>query len=429
MAQAQIELKLQPAPLTFISNESISGSADSQSGTITVSGVANFSYTAQITKTANNYNWLNVTRNGQILTATQTVVNGAPKLPKGEYTAIVTITSGTSSRVVPVQFQIFPNVSIQLNPPSPMIFPAKGSFAPQTLTADAVDNQNNHVANGIRVTPSVDTSNPESVAVTVTIIVPLADTNKPAQFNIFVNSGSFGPGDHSVIISFANQLTGDQVFLNVAISLPILPMVSVSGTVRAVNAQPLPGVQVQFTGGPSVSTDSTGSYSASVPVRYSGTETASLSGYAFVPPSYSFTNLGSNVAGYDFVGSIATHTISGYVTTAQGLALPNVQIGFTGVPSAFTDGKGYYAAALPAGYSGRASPGLGGYTFSPSSRSYSNLASDFVNENYTGAQAVNGRRSPALCSTIGTYRLPGSRSCSAAGLRFLPIQRAPTRPP
>src|SRR5205085_11974245 len=174
------------------------------------------------------------------------------------------------------------------------------------------------------------------------------------------------PGDHSILASFTTNITLDQVYLNIAISMPA---VTVSGSVRAVNAQPLPGAQVQFTGGVTVSTDSSGNYSASLPSGYSGTETVSLSGFSFDPPSYTFTNLTGAVSGKDFVGTGAPRTISGNVSTGQGLALSGVSISFTGAPSATTDGSGRYQASVPAGYSGTATPQLTGYTFSPATRS------------------------------------------------------------
>jgi hypothetical protein len=162
--------------------------------------------------------------------------------------------------------------------------------------------------------------------------------------------------------------------------------VTVSGTVRGANSQPIPGVQVQFSNGPTVITDSSGNYTATLPVGYSGTITPSLSGYVFSPPSYSLANVASSVSGKDFTGAV-TYTVSGYILTTQSRPLPNVQVVFLGAPSGFTDANGFYQATLPAGYSGTATPTLSPFTFSPPSQTYTNLSSNLTNQNYTAASS------------------------------------------
>ena len=184
LAQAQIVLQLQPDPLTFNSFETnqtnnppdANGNVfDSKSGTITVSGVTGFTYAVQINpspKNPNNYNWLTVSSgNGLALTVTVTqtytgVQNqgdpGTGILPRGEHSGQISITGGTTTQVVPVQFQVFPSVSLQLSPPSPMKFPANGSFAAQTVSVAALENdQNTPLPNGVVATVGfgLDTSN------------------------------------------------------------------------------------------------------------------------------------------------------------------------------------------------------------------------------------------------------------------------------
>jgi len=59
--------------------------------------------------------------------------------------------------------------------------------------------------------------------------------------------------------------------------------------------------------------------------------------------------------------------------------------GLPGTPT--TNSSGYYSATVDYGWSGTATPNKAGYTFSPSSRNYSNVTSNRSNENYTGTLA------------------------------------------
>ena len=79
--------------------------------------------------------------------------------------------------------------------------------------------------------------------------------------------------------------------------------------------------------------------------------------------------------------------ISGYVRTDGGSGLSGVTLIFSpdqvgGGGSTTTDSRGYYSKTVPYGSSGVVTPGLTGYTFSPPSRSYTNVTSDMSHEHY-----------------------------------------------
>jgi hypothetical protein len=58
-----------------------------------------------------------------------------------------------------------------------------------------------------------------------------------------------------------------------------------------------------------------------------------------------------------------------------------------GTPKTATaDGAGHYSFSVPTGWSGTVTPSLAGYTFSPASRSYTNVRADQAGQDYT-AQA------------------------------------------
>jgi len=97
-------------------------------------------------------------------------------------------------------------------------------------------------------------------------------------------------------------------------------------------------------------------------------------------------------------------TISGTVTLA-GIGLADVQMSdLPGDPC--TDGSGFYTATVDAGFSGVVTPIKAGYTFEPSSRTYSNVTEDQVNQDYKAMPAENfndNRRSAMWRGFIEDY--------------------------
>jgi hypothetical protein len=79
--------------------------------------------------------------------------------------------------------------------------------------------------------------------------------------------------------------------------------------------------------------------------------------------------------------SVINCTISGYVRTSGGTGISGVTM--SGLPnSPSTDGSGYYGASVSYGWSGTVTPSKTGCTFSPASRSYSNLRGDQTGQDY-----------------------------------------------
>jgi parallel beta-helix repeat protein len=102
-------------------------------------------------------------------------------------------------------------------------------------------------------------------------------------------------------------------------------------------------------------------------------------------------------------------TISGYVSTAGGSPVSGVIMdGLPSTPS--TDVSGYYSdPAVPSGWSGTIEPLKTGWVFDPPSRTYTNIAVDQVNQNYTGSGglAVPSVTTVALTSVTATTATSG----------------------
>jgi Flp pilus assembly protein TadG len=76
--------------------------------------------------------------------------------------------------------------------------------------------------------------------------------------------------------------------------------------------------------------------------------------------------------------------VSGYVSTADSQAITGVTIG--GLPHSpiVTDPDGYYLDEVPAGWDGTVTASKTGCSFDPNSRTYTDVASDHLSEDYIG---------------------------------------------
>jgi uncharacterized protein (TIGR03437 family) len=237
---------------------------------------------------------------------------------------------------------------------------------------------------------SVQTDNPDGVWLTVD--PPALNTATPertGEFNIKLTSQaqSLSGGLHSSYVAIQNRdKPSDIIYVVVDVDVTPPPPVTVSGTIRDSTNQPLGGVTVTFSNVASVVTESTGKYSQQVPGGYTGTATPTGSGYSFNPSSRAYTNLTATASGNDYVGTrLPTAVrISGTVLNSQSQPLNGVTM-TAGAARATTDTNGNYALQAPFGFSGTVVPSFSNYTFSPSSRVYSNLIVNIAGENYTGA--------------------------------------------
>jgi len=161
---------------------------------------------------------------------------------------------------------------------------------------------------------------------------------------------------------------------------------TISGTISlATSAAPLSGVVMEGLPG-SPTTDASGYYEATVDCGWSGTVTPTMTRYVFSPSRRTYGDLDSDQAGQDY-DAYPGWIISGSVKTGADEGIAGVAITFSGVETtASTNADGSYSATLKEGWSGDAIPFKVCYSFSPSSRSYSDLTSDQSNQDYTGAR-------------------------------------------
>ncbi|MCK4372493.1 MAG: hypothetical protein KAW61_05070, partial [candidate division Zixibacteria bacterium] len=160
------------------------------------------------------------------------------------------------------------------------------------------------------------------------------------------------------------------------------PSPTISGYVRTSGGTGILDVTMNGLPG-SPTTNSSGFYTATVNPGWSGTVTPSKACYTFSPVSRSYSNVTSDQTSQNYTGSLQTYSISGQVNDDGGVGIPDVVMtGLPGNPS--TDSTGHYAGTVNCGWSGRVTPSKACYTFSPVSRSYTNVTSDQANQDYTG---------------------------------------------
>jgi parallel beta-helix repeat protein len=100
---------------------------------------------------------------------------------------------------------------------------------------------------------------------------------------------------------------------------------------------------------------------------------------------YPSGNLGSDVITVTY--TVPTATISGHVRTSGGAGVDAVTMG--GLPgSPVTDASGYYAGIVSVGWSGTVTPSRAGGTFTPPSRTYTDVAANQTNQDYVASGIV-----------------------------------------
>jgi hypothetical protein len=164
---------------------------------------------------------------------------------------------------------------------------------------------------------------------------------------------------------------------------------TISGEVRKDNV-PVSGVTITATGGhnQTVSTNTEGIFS--VAVEYGTTNitiTPSLIGHSFSPASITISGpVADDITGQNFNAQLLTYTISGTVGGDTRDAV-NITVAGTQEQIARTDANGNYTVSgIPHGATVTLTPEKNGFSFDPSRRTLTDIASDFSNQNFTAVR-------------------------------------------
>ncbi|MCP5047190.1 MAG: hypothetical protein GY940_08460, partial [bacterium] len=161
---------------------------------------------------------------------------------------------------------------------------------------------------------------------------------------------------------------------------------TISGIVMDDNFDPINGVTMTISGGGTFITALDGTFSFNVGYGWSGWIRPSKWGWTFEPVRFNYSNVISDRSNQFFIGVHKSNrvTISGTVQQSDGAGISVVTLTFTGGEgTATTDDTGFYSKTVISNWSGTVTPAKTGYTFSPTSRTYSNIKSDLGNQDYT----------------------------------------------
>ncbi|PID93757.1 MAG: hypothetical protein CSA95_06070, partial [Bacteroidetes bacterium] len=238
------------------------------------------------------------------------------------------------------------------------------------------------------------TASVESVAMTCTIAASgnVLTTNPDASGNYCFE----GVSENSPV-TIAAQLEG-YTFVPASIEIAdvtsnqedldfagTLNQYTISGLVTDDASSPMSGVTVSLAGQADVVTDTDGVFTFTVDHGYTGTMTATLAGFIFVPEERAYTNLSASQVDQNFVGTLYTHNISGTITDGSN-PLENVVVNFSnGAGEVHTDASGFYVIAVPDHYTGVATPVLAGYSFVPTTIEYNDVTSDYPDQDYVAS--------------------------------------------
>jgi Tol biopolymer transport system component len=158
----------------------------------------------------------------------------------------------------------------------------------------------------------------------------------------------------------------------------------ISGYVKSSGGTPLAGVTIiTIPDAGTTTTNTSGYYALRVPPNWSGKIEPKKTNYTFVPASRTYTNVTSSKSSQNCTGYVNL-TISGYVKTSGGTAISGVTITASNSGgTTTTSSTGYYALRVPYNWSGKITPTKTGYSFVPSSRSYTAVTASKSSQNYT----------------------------------------------
>jgi hypothetical protein len=192
---------------------------------------------------------------------------------------------------------------------------------------------------------------------------------------------------------------------------------TISGVVMDENLNPLGGVKLTLSTGGSDITGSDGTYSFTLVHGWSGTLTPSRAGWVFEPKKRTYNELMSDQNNQNYLGYQGGNrvTISGAVKQSNGIGVPGVTLTFTpGQGTATTDDNGDYSKLVPSGWSGTVTPSKTNFTFSPTSRTYSDIRTDQPDQDYIDYSAGGGLPVISLSPAQLNYAADASGNATGA---------------
>ena len=153
----------------------------------------------------------------------------------------------------------------------------------------------------------------------------------------------------------------------------------------------LKGVTIKLSdGGGKTRTNSKGDYSKEVKHGWQGKAVPTKAGYTFYPYQRAYSEVTSDKKSQDYTAIQKTYVISGKIETKEGIPIQGVTVKFSkNGGTAETNINGDYSIEVKHGWSGKATPSLAGYTFSPRKRTHRKVKADQEDQDYTATLSSN----------------------------------------
>lgn len=189
---------------------------------------------------------------------------------------------------------------------------------------------------------------------------------------------SFDPAER-IYENVTEDLTGQDILA--------IPFVQISGYVRTPEGTPISDATVYSDASGRVYTDTNGCYSVLVPREWSGTIDVDKPNYKIEPEYRTYENVTSALSDQNFT-ALSYLTIQGTVRTPDGKSLAAyISASYDGV-SAVADDNGNYTCLVPPGWSGSLTAQRGLYVFEPDLKTYENVTSGLVDQDFTAVPYV-----------------------------------------
>jgi uncharacterized repeat protein (TIGR01451 family) len=204
-------------------------------------------------------------------------------------------------------------------------------------------------------------------------------------------------------IYLAIDPAGDYYYDTTRIDLTITGVEQSPTTVAISGNTGIGGVTLSYenNGNQTVLSDGNGNYSFTIPYGWTGAVTPSKTGYIFSPVNKNYISVASDQIAQDYTAILNTFTISGNADVGGAI------ITYTD-GSATADGIGNYSFTVPYGWSGIVTPYKTGHTFSPASRTYTNVLADQTAQDYIANLIINGN----FETYVGASKIPKSWEAS-----------------
>ncbi len=150
-----------------------------------------------------------------------------------------------------------------------------------------------------------------------------------------------------------------------------------------------------------VYTSNDGSYSATVDYGFSNTVKPVLEGYKFEPGTRTYSKVTANKDGQDYKPTIEKYFIKGKTGVAG--------VTMNGLPNnpVTTGPDGFYSVEVEYGWNGNVVPEKEGYNFNPPDKTYTVVAKDYSNEDYTASLKEYTIMGNAIVEDVTIRGFPG----------------------